>query len=56
MTMEERWERIENGWLDIQQALGVSLRVETNTNEKIAHLVALIRTIAAEHSNDKSQH
>ena len=51
MTTEEPWERIENGWLDIQQALGVGLRVETNTNKKIAHLVALKRTITAEHSD-----
>jgi hypothetical protein len=55
MTTEERWERIENGWLDIQQTLTASLQVETNTNEKLANLDAQLRAITAEHSNGKSQ-
>jgi hypothetical protein len=78
MTTDERLERIEYGWLEIQQALKAVIQVQTNTNERIASLAesigqyidaadararrlednldALIRAIAAEHSNGKSQH
>jgi hypothetical protein len=35
MTTEERLERIENGWLDIQQALKAVIQVQINTNERI---------------------
>ena len=35
MTTEERLEHIENGWLDIQQALKAVIQVQTNTIEEI---------------------
>ena len=35
MTTEEPWERIENGWLDIQQALKTVIQVQTNTIAEI---------------------
>jgi len=43
MTTEERLERIENGWLDIQQALKLTIAIGTRTNETIA---AMARSIA----------
>ena len=42
MTTEERLERIENGWIDIQQALRAVIQVQTNTNERIAGLAESI--------------
>ena len=42
MTTEERLERIENGWLDIQQALRAVIQAQTNTNERIAGLAESI--------------
>ena len=42
MTAEQRLERIENGWLEIQQALKVVIQVQTNTNERIASLAESI--------------
>jgi hypothetical protein len=36
MTTEERLEHIENGWLDIQQALKAVIQVQINTNESLA--------------------
>jgi hypothetical protein len=35
MTTEERLEHIENGWLDIQQALKTVIQVQTNTIAEI---------------------
>jgi len=42
MTAEERLERIENGWLEIQQALKTVIQVQTNTTERIASLAESI--------------
>jgi hypothetical protein len=42
MTTEERLERIENGWLEIQQALKTVIQVQTNTTERIASLAVSI--------------
>jgi hypothetical protein len=42
MTTEERLERIENGWLEIQQALKTVIQVQTNTTERIASLAESI--------------
>jgi hypothetical protein len=42
MTAEQRLERIENGWLEIQQALKAVIQVQTNTNERIASLAESI--------------
>ena len=42
MTTEERMERIENGWLEIQQALKTVIQVQTNTTERIASLAESI--------------
>ena len=36
MTTEERLENIENGWLDIQQALKTIIQVQINTNQNLA--------------------
>ena len=36
MTTEERLEHIENGWLDIQQALKAVIQVQINTNQSLA--------------------
>jgi hypothetical protein len=36
MTTEERLEHIENGWLDIQQALKAVIQVQISTNESLA--------------------
>jgi hypothetical protein len=38
MTTEERLERIENGWLDIQEALKLTIATGTRTNETIASM------------------
>jgi len=35
MSTEERLEHIENGWLDIQQALKAVIQVQINANERI---------------------
>ena len=35
MTTAERLENIENGWLDIQQALRAVIQAQINTNERI---------------------
>jgi hypothetical protein len=40
MTSEERIERIENGWLEIQQALKTTIDSQARTNETIGGLVA----------------
>ena len=42
MTTEERLERIENGWLEIQQALKAVIQVQANTNERIGSLAESI--------------
>ena len=42
MTTEERLERIENGWLEIQHALKTVIQVQTNTTERIASLTESI--------------
>lgn len=42
MTTEERLERIENGWLEIQQALKAVIQVQTNANERLATLTESI--------------
>jgi hypothetical protein len=40
MTTEERIERIENGWLEIQQALKTTIDSRARTNETIGGLAA----------------
>lgn len=35
MTTEERLERIENGWIDIQEALKSAIQVQANTDKRI---------------------
>jgi hypothetical protein len=42
MTTEERFERIENGWLDIQQALKTTIDAQTRTNQTIASMAESI--------------
>ncbi len=42
MTPEERLDRIENGWLEIQQALKAVTQSQINTNEKIGSLIESI--------------
>jgi hypothetical protein len=42
MTTEERLERIENGWLEIQEALRAVIQVQANTNERIGSLAESI--------------
>jgi hypothetical protein len=42
MTPEERLERIENGWLEIQQTLKAVMQSQINTNEKIGSLIESI--------------
>ena len=42
MTTEERLERIENGWLEIQQTLKAVMQSQINTNEKVGSLIESI--------------
>jgi hypothetical protein len=42
MTAEDRLARIENGWLDIQQALKSIIQVQTSANERMAGLAESI--------------
>ncbi len=42
MTAEERFERIENGWLQIQTALKSVIDSQARTNETIGELAASI--------------
>ena len=42
MTPEERLDRIENGWLEIQQALKAVTQSQINTSEKIGSLIESI--------------
>ena len=47
MTTEERLEHIENGWLDIQQALKAVIQVQINTNESLATIAESFGQYAA---------
>jgi hypothetical protein len=42
MTTDERMERVEHGWLEIQQALKAVIQVQSNSNERIATLTESI--------------
>jgi hypothetical protein len=42
MTTEERFERIENGWLDIQQALKTTIEAQTRTNQAMTSMAESI--------------
>jgi len=42
MTAEERLERIENGWLDIQTALKATIAAQAATNEAIREMAQSI--------------
>ncbi|HMD70293.1 MAG TPA: hypothetical protein VKF41_03065 [Bryobacteraceae bacterium] len=42
MTTEERFERIENGWIEIQQALKSVIDSQARTNETISGLTTSI--------------
>ncbi|MGA2144990.1 MAG: hypothetical protein ABSH49_08505 [Bryobacteraceae bacterium] len=52
--MEERLEQIENGWLDIQQALKAVIQVQTNTNQTITGLAESIgQYVGAAHARTR---
>ena len=42
MTTEERLERIERGWFDIQQALKILIDTQARTNETLGGLTSSI--------------
>ena len=46
MTPEERFERIENGWLEIQHALKTTIDAQTRTNQTIASVAESIARYA----------
>ena len=46
MTTEDRLERIENGWLEIQQTLKAIIQVQANTNQTIATLAESVGQFA----------
>ena len=45
MTTEERLERIENGWIDIQEALKAVIQVQANTSERIDGLAESLKIV-----------
>ncbi|MGA2120041.1 MAG: hypothetical protein ABSH56_35550 [Bryobacteraceae bacterium] len=51
MTTEERLERIENGWIDIQQALKAVIQVQANTNERIDSLAESLKLVIQVQTN-----
>ena len=51
MTTEERLERIENGWFDIQQALKAVIQVQANASARIDGLAESLKTVIQVQAN-----
>ena len=51
MTTEERLERIENGWFDIQQALKAVIQVQANASDRIDGRAESLKTVIQVQAN-----